>query len=255
MAIDLGAYFSSRVVMRADTAGGPIRWANTHEWGTITQLGGTTVDVGALAVAMIDFHRALLNQAFFVESITISTPAEDGKPYNPDTFYALTAMLRGNRGVDSVGQTAILPLVNVLHCKRAVMSGREGNMLLRGYLQEGDIVSDPLTGSVVLVDSQLIPAAVAAAWTDLVNQAQTAGAKPAMFKCVNGTTSQEREVTGLLVKGITDKKLNNKYFDKKSGTLGGIFDGVVKQYGADVVGAMVKYLIDSGGNVPLLPAP
>jgi hypothetical protein len=74
-----------------------------------------------------------------------------------------------------------------------------------------------------------------------------------MYKAVAGSVSQVRTIDGLHVKGHTVKKLNNKYFDKGAGTLGGVFNGLVEQYGPTVIGQVVNYLIGSGGTPPLLP--
>lgn len=252
MAVSLGNNFGGRVVMRADTAAGPVRWANTWEFDSSGLTGGLLVDAPSVATAMVTFHQTMLLSNFYVESVTVSTAAEDGQPYNPDTFYSLTAMVRGTLGTLG-GEVDVLPLVNCLHLKKAVNGGREGNLLLRGFLTEADIQSDPLTGAITLVAASGIPAHADAAWTEFLGLCESAGAKPALFKSVAGNVSQVRLVEGLLVKGVTAKKVNNKYFDKGGSTLGGVFEGLVQQYGPTVIGQTLQYLIGTGGTPPLLP--
>lgn len=253
MASDLSNNFSARTIMRADTAGGPVRWANVHEFDATGWTGDLFLNQVALFEGIAAFHQSLLSPAFWVESVTISSAAEDGRPYDPETLFTRTAMLRGTRGIVA-NQAKLLPLVNVLHVKKAVSAGREGNMLLRGFLTEEDIQSDPLTGAVTLVEFSAIQTEVSQAWATLNTALSTGGAKMVLMKVVDGTVSQVREVSGLLAKGVTAKKLNNKYFDKGSSPLAGLYEGLVEQYGPAVVGNIVEYLIGSGGTVPpLLP--
>lgn len=239
--------------MRADTAGGPVRWANTHELTSTLPTGDLFIQQEQVVLALEAFHRALLNRAFYVESLTLSSVAEDGQPYNPEAFYTRTSMFRGLRG-DNVTPGTLLPLANVLHVKKAVTAGREGNLLLRGFLVEEDIQSDPMTGAVTLSDFPGVQTEIATAWGELVGDLEGAGAKMVLMKVAGGVASQIRTVTGILPKGVTNKKLNNKYFDRASGGLGGLFDGLVEEYGPTVVAQIVQYLISSGGTVPpLLP--
>lgn len=253
MPSQLSNNFTARVVMRADTAGGPVRWANTHEFDATGWTGDLFVNVGTLAGAVVTMHRNLLNAAFLVESVTISSAADDGKPYNPETFYTRTVMVRGDRG-DPALSTQLLPLTNVLHVKKMVSAGREGNMLLRGFLNETDIQSDPLTGAIALTNAQQVSTEVATAWGAFNSAVTSGGAKMVLMKVEGGVVSQVRDVTGMTVKGHTSKKLNNKYFNRDGGGLGGAFDGLVDTYGPIVVSRVIEYLTASGGTMPpLLP--
>jgi hypothetical protein len=237
--------------MLAETAGTPVRWVNTHEFDTTGITGGLMLYPVALGAAVVQFHRSLLMTNFYVEGVTVSTYADDGAPYNPDTFYARTVLLRGLRSAGT-NNTAVLPLTNTVLIKRMVDTGREGSMLLRGMLTEADIQSDPLTGSVTFTDLGTLTDNLSQAYTAMATAAHDAGADMALLSGPDGATS--RLVVGLKLKGISSKQLRNKRTMAGSGGgLGGLFDGLVTQYGSAVVSQMVNYLLESGGTVPLLP--
>jgi hypothetical protein len=238
--------------MLAETAGTPVRWHNTHEFDTAGITGGALVNENGLVNALVAFHRALLLPNFSVEAVTLSSYAADSQPYNPDVLFSRTVMLRGVYGGQPEGSAEVLPLTNCLLVKRAVNAGREGNMLLRGMLKESDISSDPLTGAIHFTSPTAIQTVLEEKWTQLKTGLTSAGVDMALLSGPNGASS--RLVTGLILKGITNKQLRNKRAAPSSGgALGGLFDGLVDQYGSQVVGSMVEYLLASGGSVPLLP--
>jgi hypothetical protein len=250
--MSLSGRISARVTMLAETAGVPVRWHNTHELDTAGITGGLLVNEEMLANALVAFHRGMLLPNFYVESVTLSSYAADSEPYNPDNLFARTVMGRGTYGGQQAGSDAVLPLQTCLHIKRAVGTGREGNLLLRGVLTEADITSDPLTGAIHLTGKTAIETALGEKWTALKTSLTGAGADMALLSGTDGAVS--RPVLALLVKGVTSKQLRNKRGTAGSqGALGGLFDGLVDQYGSQVVGNIVEYLIASGGSVPLLP--
>jgi len=203
-----GEDFSARVIFRAPGIV-DARWAVTHEFSSNT--GGT--EDGSFrdfADSLSTFHRAMLMPAFFVERVVLSTLAEDSAPYDPTTLAVFEYDLPGTR--DATGD--ILPLANVVLVKRVVPSGRLGNMLLRGFLTEEDVSSPggiPQITSVSsvqieledVVNVQLAPYLAADA-TDLQLYMITTG-------IIDNT---ERAISRYQVKGLTNKKLNNKYFDR-----------------------------------------
>ena len=127
-------------------------------------------------------------------------------------------------------------------------------MVLRGYLTEQEIESDPLTGTVTLVNRSGANTQIQAWYATFAAAATAAGAEM-VLRSGSGLSTNVRPVTGLMLKGISNKKLNNKYFNRAAaGSNVGLFDGLVEQYGPAVVGQIINYLVESGGGVPpLLP--
>lgn len=247
--------FTARIVQRANTAGVPVRWANTHELNGVGITGDAFVDPVLVADALAAFHQKLLLPGFLVESVVLSSFAPDGSPYNPDTFFSRTYMLRGSRVPAEAPNpvTTALPIVNTLMVKKLVESGREGTMLLRGFLSEGDVQSDALTGAVTLTEAASIATVIQSAWTAL-EEGFDGAVVMALLGGTGSSPTTTRVVSGLRVKSVSSKKLNNKYFDKApSNGFGGIFDGLVDQYGAGIIGNIIEYIASTGGELPLLP--
>lgn len=254
MAANVGEIFTARAVMRGETAGTPVRWANTHEFRAAGLTGGLFIDAGLVADAVAAFHRALLLTNFYVESVTVSSYAEDGAPYNPDTFLSRTVMERGLYGgqITAEAPTTVLPITNTLIVKRQVDAGREGTLLLRGMLSEQDIQSDPLTGAITLVNAAPLQEVVSNAYSALLTGLNRAA--DMVLASGSGLSINTRNVSGLLVKGVGNKKLNNKYFNRGASPAEGIYEQLVAQYGPGAVGSIVEYLLGSGGTLPpLLP--
>lgn len=224
------AGYSVRVIHRADTAGVPVRWANT--WEVSVELGGVTLDYQALATGFRDFHLTVLRSNYFVESVVVSSLAEDGQPYNPESFGVLEVNQRGNREDGVTGGSAALPLTTCMLVKKQVAQGRSGNLLLRGVLGEEDISSDPTTGAITLVSATSYQTIISNAFNALDAVVQAVGDIALIGP---GTIATNRVVTSLFVKGITVKKLNNKYFNRGSrGPLGAVeraFGGILSNAG------------------------
>jgi len=252
--VQISDQFNARVVFRSDSAATPVRWAQTHEFRGTGITGDLFVDEDALINGIVGFHAPMLMPNFWIEAVVLSSAAPDGQPYNPETFLSRTIMARGERSAGTDAASQVLPLTSTLLIKRQVGAGREGNMLFRGFLTEGDIVSDPLTGIVTLVARENVASVVTAGWTALSAAVSGAGAEM-VLRSGAGAGANVRIVTGLKLKSVGTKKLNNKYFDRQAASpTQGLFDGLVEQYGAQVVGNIVQYLIGSGGTVPpLLP--
>lgn len=134
---------------RADSAKGPSFWKNT--WEIDLGIGGFWAnDLQVVAEAFGDFHRALLLPFYYVDHVVISTIAEDGEPYNPDTFATVPINLPGTMAIDP--SATALPLTNVLHVRKNVVRGRPGKLMLRGVLNSNDIETVP--GGVVRLINQ-----------------------------------------------------------------------------------------------------
>lgn len=246
MAIELGDHFGARIIYLAETAGGPVRWANTYEFASVDEGGPDAVGVQAILDGLVLYAQGLLRANFLVERIDLSSIAEDGKPYDTTTFLSRTVMVRGA----VLASETLLPLFNCLLVKKSVEEGREGSLLLRGLLTEEDIVSDPLTGAVSLVSRETLDNLVVLAYNDLYD-ACAGIAIPSLVTAVGGVVSNSRAITRLFVKGVTAKKLNNKYFDRKSSFLGGQAQQLFDQYGASALTELIGIL--TAGGIPLPP--
>ena len=200
----LSGAVSVEIVYRADAAGEDVYWANRLE---IEQdLNGLLSDPTNIANAFAGAFQSLLLPAFWLDRVVLSTYAQDGRPYNPETLFVYPYNQRGTRPGQNVG--AALPLTNVLHIRKRVGSGRLGNLFLRGFLAEGDIQSDPNSGAVSLTEPQNI--------ADSINQiyAQLSGAlgSTAGLALISGQglILQARRVTGFQVAGVSSRKFRTR---------------------------------------------
>lgn len=199
--------FSVRVIMQ-QPAITPVRWANT--WEVQANEGATETDLETFMVSLAEFHRQLLRSYFLVERVVASTLVPDSTPYNPDNLFVLE---RATVGAVSGGE--LEPLTTCLFIKRQTSSGRLGNLLIRGYLGESD-TSTSGSGTVGLTSFSATQIAVDGA-IDASSLDNYFDAGEANFTIVMAGTSvvhPVRRVTGLLVQGITYKKLNNKFFNR-----------------------------------------
>lgn len=203
-----GEDFSARVIYRADAIQ-PQRWAVTHEFSSNA---GATEDGSFrdFADSLKAFHQVLLHPAFFIERVVLSTLAEDGAPYDPTTLAVFEYNENGTRTVAG----DISPLWNVLLIKRIVPTGRLGNMMLRGMLTENDLVSVggvPSVGSVSSLQTE-VNAAVS---DNLASYLADAATDLQLYMITPGLIDDvERPISAYTVKGLSYKKLNNKYFDR-----------------------------------------
>jgi hypothetical protein len=207
---DLGEDFSARVIFMLD---GPIplRWATTHEFST--NVGGSSANIDAFVATLLNFHQMLLLEPYQIEKIVVSTLAVDGSPYDPLTFKVYEEGVFGTRAIPG---TDPYMLEACLLITRVVSSGRNGHILLRGMLGEGDISSSG--GRVALADLSAIQTEVATALGDSALDAYMAPALPEdvqLYTIRPGLLdNDERPISNFLPKRLTTKKLNNKYFDR-----------------------------------------
>lgn len=201
--VNFGA-MSVQVIYKSESAKGPLEWRNNHE--IEAPAGGLAVDFQLVAEAFSDAFLPLLSPEFSIDRVVIGTLAEDGKPYNPETFAVLPVNLRGTRLATSGLKTATLPITNTLHVQKLAARGRLGRMLLRGYLQEGDVESD-LNGGNYLVNANNVQTDLDNAWGRLEDGLGTA----ANMALISGTgfVLNSRNVTGFKVKGVSSKALRN----------------------------------------------
>jgi hypothetical protein len=205
-----GEDFTARVIMQLPGAV-PLRWANTYELST--NVGSDFTAWQPFADALANFHLAMLQSPFLVESVVISTLVADSAPYNPSNLAVFDYAQHGQRA--NVSGDNIYALNNCLLVKRLVPVGRHGNLLLRGFLTEADVTS---TGGIVELTSisgceSIMQDALSA--SGLSGYYGTAAENIQLYMITAGLIDNvERVITDFRVKGLTSKKLNNKYFNR-----------------------------------------
>lgn len=192
------------------------RWANSFELmytGSATMADPVQVFNDVL-YAIADAEADLLLNRFTLERAVLGTIERDSRPYDPETFISLAIEIAGRRTVP-FPQT-VLPLHTCVLVKKAVQTGRQGNLLLRGLLHTGN-------GSMDIDGFTLDPPTVSLIENRLNNLAQFLEAQFSLRLCLigfrpNGTFTPARMVRNLEVRArATIKALNNKYFDKGNG--------------------------------------
>jgi hypothetical protein len=189
-----------------------IAWANTYE----LMVDDPSVDVNEVTTRLqnlknvfVALERGLLNAAYFLDRIIISTYVPDGTPYNPYTFASYTI---GQPGTYVTPGNPLLPLQLCTLIKRLVSYGRQGSILYRGAVAANDAV---ITPSGTVIDSNRINQ-IASLFNTFINGVTQLGFSLVMAR---GQQAVEvgtlRKLTGFEVKpDMRFKKLNNRYFDK-----------------------------------------
>lgn len=206
-----GEDFSLRIIFKLDGAR-PLYWATTHEFSTNT--GGSSANIDTFVGHAIAFHQLLLLTPYQIDRAVVSTLAEDGDPYDPETFKVYPSGAFGSRPLD--GEDAY-DLNIALLISRNVGFGRLGHMMLRGLLTEGDLTS--IGGVVQLADRAGLDAELQSAIGGSSHfHDYLSGDSPAdvqLYQIRPGTLdNEERPISGYSVQRATSKKLNNKYFRK-----------------------------------------
>lgn len=195
---------SVQVICSSDSAKGKLEWRQSLELDA--PAGGIGVTFDLVGQAIGDAWVSILRREFTVERVVIGTLAEDGKPYNPDTFAVVPIGLRGTRGASTSEVGNVLPLSTVLHVQKVVSTGRLGAMLIRGMLSEADISSDA-NGGVFLTNPSGIQTEIDGMFSAIVTG--LAGAATISLISGTGLVLNSREVTGLRVKGVSSKGIRN----------------------------------------------
>lgn len=182
------------------------KWFNTYE----ARFFGSpaTEQLDQLAEGLAFYTRELLLNIYQVDSVAISTWAEDSHPYNPLSFITQPKNYQGQRPI-GIGTPA--DLRTVLYVKRIAESGRVGRIFHRGCLLIGDLTSS--SGEWALASPSVM--------TELHDDALAAGELATWFVtgesllklCLIGNSGVTREIENMVVGGTTQVKLNHKYFD------------------------------------------
>ena len=253
--VNFGA-MSVQVIYKSDSAKGALEWRNNHE--IEAPAGGVAVDFQLVANAFADAFLPLLCPEFSIDRVVIGTLAEDGQPYNPDTFAVLPVNLRGTRNDPLSAASSTLPITNILHVQKLTSRGRLGRMFLRGMLQEKDIESD-VNGGNFLTNAAGIQTELDAAWATI--QAGLGNAANMALVSGSGFVLSSRNVTGFKVKGVSSKSLRNNRKSFATREAAGNLRSVLADGGVTVnelptviqgVNTLLKVLGESA--IPLLPS-
>lgn len=179
-------------------------WANTYE---IQQGGGThtisDITTAAQELAAAEAHIALTSTIF--DRVVVSTWVKDGTPYNPASFVSIPVNQQGLRDPSGNGAE---PLTMCLRIAKQTETGRLGYSLYRNFLLESDVASP--AGTPVLTISVADQAIQGYLTAMGAYRGPTANYELVLY---NG--SLVRPVLAQTLSGVTEKKLNNRYFDKK----------------------------------------
>jgi hypothetical protein len=192
--------------------GQPLAWANTYEILSnqpASQLDQVVLILERLRDIIVSFERSILNAAYVLDRIVVSTYVPDGTPYDPYTFVSFPIGLAGQYFTPG---NPLLPLQFCALVKRIVNFGRQGNILFRGIVAANDAEITP-SGTVIKpnrVDS------IQSALNTFMSELATYGFSLAMVRGRQAVeTSTLRLVSALNAKrDMTFKQLNNRYFDK-----------------------------------------
>lgn len=205
--VDPGAAESFVFRVRKSIIDQPSRvWYNTYEARFFGSPSTEALD--QLATGLTFYERELLLNIYQVDSVTISTWAEDSHPYNPLSFVTQPKNEPGQRPI-GIGTPA--DLRTTLYVRRVVESGRIGRIFHRGCLLIGDLTSS--SGEWALASISVM--------NSLHDDALAAGQLAQFFVtgeqtlklCLIGENQVTREYEDLQVGGTAQVKLNHKYFD------------------------------------------
>lgn len=184
-----------------------VRWYNTYEARFVGA--GTSEDLDSLMEGLILFETTLLLNLYKVDQVTISTWLPDGTIYNPMSFVTNP---RNDPGLRPLGIDKPVDLQTCLFIKRTVESGRIGRIFLRGSLVVGDLTA--VAGQWALADSASMAAEVAGAVTDSALASNFEGGAGNPHLALIGAEQVTRQVQGFVLGGVSQVKLNHKWFDR-----------------------------------------
>lgn len=185
-----------------------VRWFNTYEVRSTSS--GNDSDIQQLASNIGVFQANVSYNYIYVDDITVSTWEHDSHPYNPLGFLTFTL---NSPGVVALGEDTPVSLRQTLFLKRAVSSGLQGKLFLRGALSGVDIEysdGDWALDNPGSLQSRVNTAFTTADITDYFNGVEATQ----FYFCMMGDAGETRPIGDLLVAGTSDVKLNHKYFDR-----------------------------------------
>lgn len=181
-----------------------LSWANSYELITVGDPGvGAEADIIS---ALVSFEQAIHLDDVFFDRAVFSTFAEDGVPYDPESF--IVYPLSGAGTVSTVGLDP-RSLNDCLFVRRTVASGRTGKLFYRRCLTDEDVTAP--SGSLALSPLSPVWARVSdAVDANLVDYFGTASD----FRLAMIAQGQVvRNITNLQTVGARVRQYNNRWFD------------------------------------------
>jgi len=179
-------------------------WANNYEIEATQDISNPSTELEFLANRIVELEKNLHLAGITIDRVTISTYVPDSLPYNPNNVATFPFSVFATRPASS----EVLPLELCLFVRRNVNFGRDGRLLYRGCLHEGDMSAAAFR--------PLLTTAAVNSLQSIINNWRTVGLGNA-FRLVMASgfpaPSNVRPVVGLQVsEKIVVKKYNNRYF-------------------------------------------
>ena len=110
-------------------------WANNYEVEATQDIPNPSTELEFLANRIVELEKNLHISGITIDRVTISTYVPDSLPYNPNNVATFPFSVFATRQAPS----EVLPLELCLFVRRNVDFGRDGRLLYRGCLHEGDM--------------------------------------------------------------------------------------------------------------------
>lgn len=184
-----------------------MKWSNTYEFRATMDVGVSVCDSAIQAVTQ--FERAIATSAAVFDYAIASTGVRDSQPYNGDEFYRTQLNMVGARPAN-VDQP--VPQEICLRIAFGAVSGRTGFRLYRASLFPAEVKNS--AGQYNFNDRTAITGIVNnAISTSFLADWMLGGENGAVLVLANDINV--REISNIGLAGITIKKLNNKWFNRR----------------------------------------
>jgi hypothetical protein len=182
-------------------------WANNYEVAATTNVPDPVVALQELADRLVALERNIHLRGVFIDRVTISSYAPDSQPYDPDTLATFPYTLEGLRNYNGEA----VPLELCLFVRRNTNFGRDGRLLYRGCLSEGDITAPSFRS--------LLTSAARSSFQSILDTWQQQGPGSVwVLVMASGTpnpTSIRRVISLQASEKVVVKKFNNRYFRRR----------------------------------------
>jgi len=182
-------------------------WANNYEVAATTNVPDPVVALQELADRLVALERNIHLRGVFIDRVTISSYAPDSQPYDPDTLATFPYTLEGLRNYNGDA----VPLELCLFVRRNTNFGRDGRLLYRGCLSEGDITAPSFRS--------LLTSAARSSFQSILDTWQQQGPGSVwVLVMASGTpnpTSIRRVISLQASEKVVVKKFNNRYFRRR----------------------------------------
>jgi len=183
-------------------------WANNYEIQATIDIASPETSLQQVADRIVTLERSLHISGVIIDRVVVSSYAPDSLPYDPDTLatfpYSATAT-RSPQGND------VLPLELCLFVRRNTSFGRDGRILYRGCLSEGDMTASGFR--------PLLTSSAVSSLQNIVNTWQQQGLGSefilVMASGEPNPTSIRRVISLQVSEKIVVKKVNNRYFRRR----------------------------------------